>query len=65
MARFKVLRGHIGDRAYAEGDVREAAAVDVAYLVKNAVLAEIMEGPSDEAQPQEEIPAKRGRKARS
>lgn len=65
MARFKVLRGHIGDRAYAEGDVREATAIDVAHLVKNGVLAEIVDGPSDEAQPQEDIPAKRGRKARS
>lgn len=47
MALFKVLRGHLGDRFYAEGDTREAAPADVAHLVRNGVLAEAASGVSE------------------
>jgi len=33
MAKFKVIREHIGDRPYVEGEIREADARDVAHLV--------------------------------
>ncbi|WP_370267427.1 hypothetical protein [Nioella sp.] len=39
MASFDVLRPHIGDRPYAQGDTREADAASVKHLVRAGVLA--------------------------
>lgn len=36
--KYHVLRRHIGDKLYEEGDEREADEGDVAHLVKNGVL---------------------------
>ena len=36
--KYDVLRRHIGDKLYEEGDQRDAAERDVAHLVKNGVL---------------------------
>lgn len=36
--KFNVLRRHIGDKLYEQGDQREAEERDVAHLVKNGVL---------------------------
>ena len=35
--RYKVVREHYGDKAYAEGDERVAAPGDVAHLVPNVL----------------------------
>jgi hypothetical protein len=45
MIKFKVLRRHLGDKAYEEGDEREANAGDVAHLVAAGVL----EAPENKA----------------
>lgn len=50
MQEFTVKRHHIGDRDYAPGDVRTAAAPDVAHLVRNGVLAPV-EAPAKKAAP--------------
>jgi hypothetical protein len=36
--KYDVLRRHIGDKLYEQGDQREAEERDVAHLVKNGVL---------------------------
>lgn len=36
--QFEVMRQHIGDRFYNEGDIREANEQDVMHLIKNGVL---------------------------
>lgn len=36
--KFSVAREHLGDRAYVENDVREAAPGDVTHLVRSGVL---------------------------
>lgn len=36
--KFRTMRQHLGDRMYMPGDTREAAAADVAVLVKSGVL---------------------------
>ena len=38
--QFEVMRQHIGDRFYNEGDTREANEQDVMHLIKNGVLRE-------------------------
>lgn len=38
--KYDVLRQHLGDKAYAKGDVRDAREADVAHLVRLGVLAE-------------------------
>lgn len=36
--QFEVMRQHLGDRFYSEGDTREANEQDVMHLIKNGVL---------------------------
>lgn len=36
--QFEVMRQHLGDRFYNEGDTREANEQDVMHLIKNGVL---------------------------
>lgn len=36
--QFEVMRQHLGDRFYNEGDIREANEQDVMHLIKNGVL---------------------------
>lgn len=36
--KYTVMRAHVGDQGYAEGDEREADPNDVAHLVANGVL---------------------------
>lgn len=36
--QFEVMRQHLGDRFYSEGDTREANEKDVMHLIKNGVL---------------------------
>lgn len=38
--QFEVMRQHLGDRFYSEGDTREANEKDVMHLIKNGVLRE-------------------------
>jgi len=38
--QFEVMRQHLGDRFYSEGDTREANEQDVMHLIKNGVLRE-------------------------
>lgn len=38
MQEYEVLRQHLGDKEYAQGDIRTANPRDVAHLVKNGVL---------------------------
>lgn len=40
--QFEVMRQHLGDRFYNEGDIREANEPDVAHLIKNGVLRKKM-----------------------
>ena len=40
--QFEVMRQHLGDRFYNEGDIREANEPDVAHLIKNSVLRKKM-----------------------
>lgn len=41
--KYLVEREHLGDRAYAKGDVREASPSEVAHLVRAGVLTEAVE----------------------
>jgi hypothetical protein len=36
-SKFRVVREHYGDRAYAEGEIREADPNDVKHLVPNVL----------------------------
>ncbi|WP_295451213.1 hypothetical protein [uncultured Pseudophaeobacter sp.] len=46
---YKVLRPHLGDKAYLPGDVRSAKPASVSHLVAKAVLAPVtQEEPSSE-----------------
>ncbi|MBL3594807.1 hypothetical protein JMM63_04355 [Rhodovulum sulfidophilum] len=38
MPKFRVLRQHLGERMYREGEMRDAAASEVAHLVAAGVL---------------------------
>ncbi|PWE26996.1 hypothetical protein C4N9_18500 [Pararhodobacter marinus] len=49
MASFDVLRPHIGDRPYAQGDTREADAASVKHLVRAGVLAAQTDGDTKKA----------------
>ncbi|WP_244606499.1 hypothetical protein [Arsenicitalea aurantiaca] len=50
--KYEVLRRHIGDKQYEQGDEREAVAADVAHLVKAGVLREAGEKkPRGKAEP--------------
>lgn len=40
--QFEVMRQHLGDRFYNEGDTREANEQDVMHLIKNGVLQKKM-----------------------
>lgn len=40
--QFEVMRQHIGDRFYNEGDIREANEQDVMHLIKNGILRKKM-----------------------
>ncbi|MDH4992059.1 hypothetical protein QEZ48_14660 [Aquamicrobium lusatiense] len=40
--KFDVLRRHIGDKLYEQGDQREVEERDVAHLIKNGVLRPLM-----------------------
>lgn len=40
--QFEVMRQHLGDRFYNEGDTREANEQDVMHLIKNGVLRKKM-----------------------
>ncbi len=44
MPKYKVLRSHLGDRPYNEGDTREIADSDAAELVRMGVLQRIDDG---------------------
>ena len=60
MQKFTVLRQHLGDRMYLEGEEREAAPADVAHLVRAGVLA----APENKADATPETKAhRRARKA--
>ncbi|MBL3561067.1 hypothetical protein [Rhodovulum sulfidophilum] len=59
MQKFKVLRQHLGDRMYLQGDVREAVEADVAHLVAAGVLG----APENKAEAPPEAKARRSRKA--
>lgn len=48
---YTVLRPHLGDRAYATGDRREAVPRDVAHLVRAGVLAPVVAPPANKAFP--------------
>ena len=37
MAKFRVMREHVGDHPYKEGEEREANAAEVAHLVPNTL----------------------------
>ena len=52
MAKFKVLREHLGDKAYKSGDTREAIASDVAHLVRSGVLEPLGGNDAEGARPQ-------------
>lgn len=43
--KFLTTRQHLGDRMYFPGDTREAAAADVADLVKRGVLLPLADQP--------------------
>ena len=49
MASFDVLRPHIGDRPYAQGETREADAASVKHLVRAGVLAAQTDGDTKKA----------------
>ena len=44
--KYRVMREHYGDRAYVEGDEREAEPRDVAHLVARGVLVEAKAEPA-------------------
>ena len=44
--KYDVLRRHIGDKFYEEGDEREANESDVVHLVKSGVLRPVGEKPA-------------------
>lgn len=58
--KFEVLREHIGEVAYKPGDVREAAAADVAHLVRAGVLA-----PAGEVAAEPPAAAPKGKKTKA
>ena len=37
LMKYRVVRGHIGDKEYAEGDIRTARDTDVGHLVPNVL----------------------------
>lgn len=45
MAKFLVMRKHIGDQDYFEGDIREANPADVTHLVASGVLVAEIDSP--------------------
>jgi hypothetical protein len=50
LTRYRVLRGHDGDRSYVEGETREAQSADVAHLVPR-VLEPLGPASKSEAPP--------------
>ncbi|MBL3552705.1 hypothetical protein [Rhodovulum sulfidophilum] len=51
MPKFKVLRQHLGERMYREGEMRDAAASEVAHLVAAGVLAAPESIPAPDPKP--------------
>jgi len=49
--KFTVLRHHVGDKPYAEGETREADERDVAHLVKSGTLAKAAPPVKNKAEP--------------
>ncbi|AVO39605.1 hypothetical protein [Pukyongiella litopenaei] len=49
MIRFKVMRRHIGDRMYDEGDERVASETEVRHLVERGVLMKMEPKPKNKA----------------
>jgi len=51
MLKYTVLRQHLGDRMYLQGDVREAVEAEVAHLVAAGVLAAPESIPAPDPKP--------------
>lgn len=58
--RYRVVREHYGDKSYAEGDIRDAAASDVAHLVPHVLE---LVGPAPDSEPAEKAEADHQNKA--
>ncbi|RBO54060.1 hypothetical protein DSD19_06260 [Rhodovulum sp. BSW8] len=49
MPKYTVLRQHLGERMYLEGDMREAVEAEVAHLIAAGVLEPV--APAETAEP--------------
>jgi hypothetical protein len=57
LAKYKVMREHLGDKFYLTGEQREANPVDVKHLVAKGILVELGEG--DKPKPAPKTPTKK------